>query len=193
MHAVIALQSRSLPLVEGLELLLRRVATCFLITGIVGLVCRGIAPRLERLAEQHAAPRRGSGDQRIAVAEFVAERRIQKLFANNLLWGLVNVARIPNELLFDVDDKPTMDSQLEEGHSMRFATNPNTPDSRSAVDWEANLSKSVERLKSRVSKAERQLKVLRAIEAGVQSCGGWHSFMDTMEQRLRTTTMDEQL
>ena len=131
-------------------------------------------------------------DLRQQVKEFFAERKFQWAFANNLLWGLVNVAHVPNDLLYDADGKPTVDSQLEEGHSLRFASNPNPPSDRKAVNWEENLAKSIERLKSRISKAEQQLEKLRVIGGRVQSCGGWVAFMDAMEQRLRVEITTEE-
>ncbi len=48
--AVIELWSETLPLVERLKLLLGRIASCFVIPGIVGLLHGGVAPSLERLA-----------------------------------------------------------------------------------------------------------------------------------------------
>ena len=73
MHPVIALRSEPLPIVEHLILLLRGVASSFVIPGIVRLARRGVALRLERLAEEHAATCGRGGDHRIAVAEFVAD------------------------------------------------------------------------------------------------------------------------
>ena len=119
------------------------------------------------------------------VTEFFSDRRFQRTFASNLLWGLVDVAQVPNDLLFNADGKPTVDKQLDEGHSLRFESNPNAPGCRQDVRWETNLAKSIERLKSRITNAEQQLEKLRVIEARVQSCGGWGAFMDAMEQRLR--------
>ena len=73
MHAVVALRAKALTIVERLELLLRGVAPSFVITGIVGLARRGVALRLERLAQEHAAACGRGGDQRITVAQFVAD------------------------------------------------------------------------------------------------------------------------
>src|ERR1700730_6652298 len=72
-HPVVALRSEPLTIIEHLVLLLCRVASSFVITGIVGLARRGVALRLERLAQEHTAASGRSGDQRIAVAEFVAD------------------------------------------------------------------------------------------------------------------------
>ena len=127
-----------------------------------------------------------SKELRQKVAYFFAERKIQRTFANNLLWGLVDVADIPNDLLFNSEGKPTLDTQLDEGHSLRFDSNPNQPSSRQEVTWETNLAKSIERLKSRITNAEQQLEKLRLIESRIQSTGGWDSFMDEMENRLRS-------
>ena len=71
--SVIALRSESLAIIEHLELLLRGIASSFVITGIVGLARRGVALRLERLAEEHTAACGRGGDQRITVAKFVAD------------------------------------------------------------------------------------------------------------------------
>jgi len=48
--AVIELWPETMPLVERLKLLLGRIASCFVIPGIVGLLHGGVAPSLERLA-----------------------------------------------------------------------------------------------------------------------------------------------
>ncbi|MEI8020022.1 MAG: hypothetical protein WCH39_17595 [Schlesneria sp.] len=132
-----------------------------------------------------------SKELRQIVADFYAEQKIQRAFANNLLWGLVDVANVPNDLLFNSDGKPTLDTQLDEGHSLRFASNPSQPSSRQEVTWESNLAKSIERLKSRITNAEEQLERLRLIESRIQSTGGWCAFMDAMEQRLRTELSKE--
>ena len=126
-----------------------------------------------------------SKELRHKVADFFAERKIQRAFANNLLWGLVDVANVPNDLLFNSEGKPTLDTQLDEGHSIRFESNPSQPSSRHEVTWESNLAKSIERLKSRIANAEAQLEKLRLIADRIQSYGGWGSFMDAMETRLR--------
>ena len=127
-----------------------------------------------------------SKELRLKVAEFYAERKIQQTFANNLLWGLVDVANFPNDLLFNSEGKPNLDTQLDEGHAFRFESNPNQPSSRQEVTWESNLAKSIERLKSQITNAERQLEKLRLIADRIQSTGGWNSFMDEMENRLRS-------
>lgn len=126
-----------------------------------------------------------SKELRQKVTDFFAERKIQWAFANNLLWGLVDIALVPKDLVYDADGKPTVNAQLDEGQSLIFASNPNPPSDRKAVTWEENLAKSVERLKSRIAKAEQQLDKLRQIETRVHSFGGWAAFMDAMENRLR--------
>ncbi len=126
-----------------------------------------------------------SKELREKVADFFAERKFQWAFANNLFWGLVDVASVPNDLLFNAEGKPTLDTQLDEGHAFRFESNPNPPSSRHEVAWESNLAKSIERLKLQISNAEKQLEKLRLIAARIQSARGWGSFMDAMEQRLR--------
>ena len=126
-----------------------------------------------------------SKELRQKVADFFAERKIQWAFANNLLWGLVDVALVPKDLVYDADGKPTVNAQLDEGQSLIFASNPNPPSDRKAVTWKENLAKSVERLKSRIAEAEEQLDKLRQIEARMHSFGGWAAFMDAMENRLR--------
>jgi hypothetical protein len=125
------------------------------------------------------------------VADFFSERKIQWAFANNLLWGLVDVANVPNDLLFNAEGKPTLDAQLEEGHSFRFESNPNQPSSRYEVTWESNLAKSIERLKSQITSAEQQLEKLRLIADQIKSTGGWESFKDAMEKRLRAEISKE--
>lgn len=132
-----------------------------------------------------------SKELRQKVADFYAERKIQWAFANNLLWGLVDVALVPKDVVYDADGKPTVNAQLDEGQSLIFASNPNPPSDRKGVSWEVNLAKSVERLKSRIAKAEGQLEKLRVIEARVHSFGGWPAFMDAMEQRLRGEILNE--
>ena len=125
------------------------------------------------------------------VAEFFAERKLQWQFANNLLWGLVEVAQVPEDVIFDADGNPAVDKQLEEGYSLRLSSNPNPPANRDAVAWEANLANSIERLKSRITKAEQQLELLRVIQTRVASSGGWGSFMDTLEKKLRTAIAEK--
>jgi|GEM_PF-1781698 len=122
---------------------------------------------------------------RIAVTQHYAERKLQGTFANNLLWGLVALDVIPKDTVFDTDGKPTIDAQLVEGHSLRFSSDPNPPANRDAVNWESNIANSIERLKSRIAKAEEQLNTLRLIDSGVVSFGGWGPFMDALEMRLR--------
>ena len=73
--AVIELRPETLSFVEDLVLLLRGVAARFVIPGIVGFARRGAALRLERLAEEHTAACGRGGDQRITVAQFVADER----------------------------------------------------------------------------------------------------------------------
>lgn len=126
------------------------------------------------------------------VAEYFAERKLQWGFANNLLWGLVELGVVPEDLVFDADGKPKVESQLNEGYSLQFASNPNPPDRRDAVEWESNLAKSIERWKARIAKAEKQLDILRTVQTGISSFGGWDSFMDALEQRLRSVGADEQ-
>ena len=72
MHAVLALRTEPLTIVEHLELLLCGVASSFVITGIVGFARSGVALGLERLAQKHPAACCRGGDQRITVAQFVA-------------------------------------------------------------------------------------------------------------------------
>ena len=67
--------AEALTFVERLKMLLHGVASSFVITDIVGLSRRGVALRQERLAQEHAAACGRSGDQRITVAQFVADER----------------------------------------------------------------------------------------------------------------------
>lgn len=126
-----------------------------------------------------------TAELRCKVKAYFHERKIDRMFTRNLLWGLVEMKIVPSDLVFDAEGKPTIDTQLDEGHSLRFETNPDLPDRRGDVTWEENLLKSTERLKRRIALAEQQLSVLRAIHSGIQSFGGWHNFMNSLDAEIR--------
>lgn len=125
---------------------------------------------------------------RASVTAQFAERKLQWSFANNLLWGLGALGIVPKDVLFDSEGKPTIDSQLSEGYSLRFSSDPNPPKSRSEVQWPTNLAQSIERLKARIARAEQQLATLRLIDSQVMQSGGWTQFMDAFELRLRSSS-----
>ena len=62
-----------------------------------------------------------SSELRVAVAERFSEAKLQRTFAANLLWGLVTMNIVPKDLVFDPDGKPTVDTQLVEGHAFRLS------------------------------------------------------------------------
>ena len=74
MRRIIRLRSHALPLGERLVLPFGGIALSFFISRSVGLLRRGPAPRLERLAEQHAASCAEGRVERFAFAQFVTEQ-----------------------------------------------------------------------------------------------------------------------
>jgi hypothetical protein len=128
-----------------------------------------------------------SPELRQFVADKFAEEKLQRTFAANLLWGLVTMEIVPKDLLFGPDDKPTMDSQLVEGHSLRLSSDMNPPSCRAEVRWDANLAESVERIKSRIERLQVKLEQLRAIDKNVAKFGGWDRFKEALESRLRSS------
>lgn len=121
------------------------------------------------------------------VASRFAEEKVQRLFASNLIWGLVTLGIVPNDVIISSTGKPTINSQLIEGHPMRFSADAESPCSRLEVRWEENLAESIERIKTRIEQLQSTLEQLRTIDRGINNFGGWNLFKDKLEQQLRAT------
>jgi len=128
-----------------------------------------------------------SPELRQSVEAKFTEEKLQRTFAANLIWGLVSLHVVPKDLVVGPDGKPTVDPQLDEGHSLRLSSDVNPPSCRDEVRWDANLAESIDRIKSRIEKLQATLEQLRTIEKGVAAFGGLNKFKDGLEQRLRSS------
>jgi hypothetical protein len=128
-----------------------------------------------------------SQELRKTVEAKFAEEKLQRTFATNLIWGLVSLDVVPKDLVVGPDGKPTVDPQLVEGHSLRLSSDVNPPSCRDEVRWDANLAESIDRIKSRIEKLQATLEQLRTIDKGVAAIGGWTTFKDALEDRLRSS------
>lgn len=118
------------------------------------------------------------------VTAFHNKRKFERQFATNLLWGLATLRIVPEDELFSSDDKPRIDSQLEEGRSFHLGarTPTTTPDE---VAWETNLKESIERITEQISQQQERLALLHRIRDAIDKYGGWEVFKADYASALR--------
>jgi hypothetical protein len=125
-----------------------------------------------------------SDELRTEVQSYHVEQHRQWQFANNLLFGLVELELVPAFLLLDDHGKPLIDRQLNEGFAIRGVSVE--PEHADEVRWESNLRESIARVENSIRKRQETLHILNEVSTAISRFGGWHKFKQSFWDMLDT-------
>ncbi len=111
-----------------------------------------------------------SEELREFAAKRIADRKFEKLYLDNLLWGLVVCGIVDKRVVFDENDAPRLDQQLRER-----ALQPALACTYANVDhesWQENLESSIANLTTGIERMNLRLTTLRQISASIVQFGG---------------------